>query len=517
MTISALIGLIVGLVSATVLVAGLLLWFYYKKRQTYYEKKFVPEVKSKLEINIKDKKYRIIDFDVNEEGEIVENVKVNWISLKFLQDTFDTLEDKNYFNNSLKVIMSRKKLYEKEHLLAETLGKREKVRYKKSSIIYITAASLIKEEHTITYMIHKISFGREVDTELLTKINTYTEQQIYKKLVKENKGMKNPVLVKISAEPSYTRNTDPTFPPQELIRMLTVWYGLNKKQVYVSKMYDMYILESVPDKIYGSATVEDYYRKIFEKDVKQFKLFSPQLISNINSLKVLPIYVKDLTDYELSYAMVILKMRLSDIEEFKVNSNQYNNRHQRDMTEDKFNEQVQLAIKEIKNLSFRYDDEVLSGNKTLLRPDISSKNLYFIYNFTASLKEDLLKKMKEVLEGMKLKKSMYIEMDWLLYWVYMESNIKIKGQIIVTYSSLKYGLSFWNEMFLDKVSKYNEKTTLLIKNIDSNYEDILKLNAFDTVIISSYARKEAEGDVHKDVELAKIKELARTLKIKLIC
>ena len=516
MTISALIGLIVGLVSATVLVTGVLLYIYYRKKQAYYEQKFVPDVKSKLEINVKDKKYRMIDFEVNEEGDVIEKTKVDWISLKYLQGTLDTLEDKNFFNNSIKTILSRKKLYEKEHYLLDTLGKREKLRYKKKSIVYITPASLIKEEHLMTYIIHKINFGREVDTELLTKIKTHTEKQIYKKLVKENKGLKNPVLVKISAEPSYTKHSDPTFPPAELIRMLKVWYDLNKKQIYVSKTFDIYLMESVPNKRYQSPTLDEYYQRIFEQDVKQFKLFSPQLASNIDSLKVTPIYVHRVTEYDVSFAMVILKMRLSDVEEFKVSSSQYNTPAQRDLAEINFTKQVELAIKEIKNLQFRYDDEILAGNKTLLRPDISSKNLFFIYNFTASLREDLLKNMKAVLDEMKLKRTMYVEMDWLLYWVYMESDIKIKGQILVTYSSLKYGLSFWNEMFLDRVSKFNEKSTLLIKEINSNYEDILKLNAFDTVIISNYALKQAKDDINKDVELAKIKELARTLKIKII-
>ena len=517
MTINALIGLIVGLVSATVLVAGVLLYFYYKKRQAYYEKKFVPDVKSKLEINIKEKKYRMIDFDVNEDGEIVEITRVNWIPLKHLVNSLDTLEEKNFFNKSIKFILSRKKLAEKENYLLKTLGNREKVRYKKSYIIYVTPASIIKEDHIITYMVQKINFGREVDTELLTKIDTYTEKQIYKKLVREYKDMTNPVLVKISAEPSYTKTTDPTFPPAELVRMLKVWYDLNKKQVHVSKTYDIYILESVPDKHYKSTTLDNYYSNLFEKDVKQFKLFSPQLAQNINSLKVTPIYINKVTEYDVSFAMLILKMRLSDVEEFKVNSQQYNNPEQRAIIEDKFNKQVSIVSKEIRNLSFRYDDEILMGNRTLLRPDISSKNLFFIYNFTASLREDLLKKMQELLEEMPLKRSIYVEMDWLLYWVYMESNISLKFQIMITYSSLKYGLSFWNEMFLDKLSKHHENTILLIKNINPNYEDILKSDAFDAVVVSSYALKDAQDDIHKDVELAKIKELSKTLKLKLIC
>ena len=516
MTINALIGLIVGLVSATVLVAGILLYIYYKKRQTYYENKFDPEVKSRLEINIKEKKYRIIDFEVNEEGEPYEKIRVNWIPLKHLQGMLETLEEKNFFNNSIKFILGRKTLREKELYLSKTLGNREKLRYKKSHIVFITPASIIKEEHKIIYMIQRLNFGREVDVELQPKIETFSEKQIYKKMVRNCKDISNPVLVKISAIPSYTKATDPTFPPAELIRMLKVWYGLNNKMVYVSKTYDIYILESVPDKHYRSTTLDNYYKGVFGKDMKQFKLFSPQLIQNINSLKVTPIYVEKVSEYDISFAMVILKMRLSEVEEFKVTSNQYNNIEQRQIIEDKFNKQVVSATKEIRNLSLRFDSETLSGNKVLLRPDISSKNLFFIYNFTASLREDLLRKMEELLNEMPLKRSMFIEMDWLLYWVYMESKVSIKFQIMITYSTAKYGLSFWNEMFLEKVSKYHESPTLLMLDVVPFYEDIINFEAFDRVAFSTYALKQASEDINKDAELAKIKELVKAQKIKLI-
>jgi hypothetical protein len=112
--------------------------------------------------------------------------------------------------------------------------------------------------------------------------------------------------------------------------------------------------------------------------------------------------------------MFILKMNYESMNEKFISEKSFNNIKYRKKIENDFEEQIASVKEKIKNMQLFFDDNILPGNRILLKSSLLPSEKYLIYNFGIDLAEMYIRKLYEVSHNTSLKrdnKRLYIELD----------------------------------------------------------------------------------------------------------